>query len=55
VQPDLAAILVVPQSAVSDMETGERGLDLVELRAIFAAVGMTSSDGGAFRGDVQQS
>lgn len=40
-QVDLAERLDRPQSYVSKYETGERRLDLIELRAICQAVGVT--------------
>lgn len=43
-QVDLAAKLSRPQSFVSNYEAGERGLDLMELRSICEAVGISLSE-----------
>ena len=43
-QADLAARLGRPQSFVSKYETGERRLDILELRAVCAAVGLGLDD-----------
>lgn len=43
-QEDLADILGRPQSFVSKYESGERRLDLLELRQICQAVGMSLAD-----------
>ncbi len=43
-QTDLADILDVPQSFVSKIETGERGLYLVELKAVVEAMGATLAE-----------
>ena len=40
-QVDLAARMGVPQSLVSKIEVGERRLDLLELRAICEALGLS--------------
>lgn len=43
-QTDLANILGVPQSYVSKIETGERRLDLLELRAVVTAMDASLSE-----------
>lgn len=43
-QEDLAAKLGQPQSFVSRYESGERRVDLLELKAICRAVGITLSE-----------
>lgn len=43
-QKDLADLLVVPQSRISDYERGQRQLDLMELRQYCRAVGITVVD-----------
>ncbi|MDE0207109.1 MAG: helix-turn-helix transcriptional regulator [Candidatus Tectomicrobia bacterium] len=43
-QVDLAARLGVPQSLVSKIEVGERRLDLLELRVICKALGLSLSE-----------
>ena len=43
-QADMAKRLGVPQSFVSKYESGERRLDLVEIRLICGAIGMSLSD-----------
>ncbi|MDE3068546.1 MAG: helix-turn-helix transcriptional regulator [Verrucomicrobiota bacterium] len=43
-QAEVAAMLDMPQSFVSKYESGERRLDLIELRQICKALGMTLSD-----------
>jgi transcriptional regulator with XRE-family HTH domain len=40
-QEDLASLLDEPQSFVSKYESGERRLDLIELRQVCQAVGVT--------------
>lgn len=42
-QEDLAMMLKEPQSFVSKYERGERRLDLIELRQVCAALGVTLS------------
>ena len=43
-QIDLAERLKVPQSVISKYEVGERRIDLLELRAICTALGLTLPD-----------
>lgn len=43
-QEDLAVRLAVPQSFVSKVESGERRLDVLELRQLCAAVGISPLD-----------
>jgi transcriptional regulator with XRE-family HTH domain len=43
-QADVAARLGVPQSFVSKYESGERRLDLIELRQVCEAIGTTLTD-----------
>jgi transcriptional regulator with XRE-family HTH domain len=43
-QSELAARLNVPQSFVSKYEVGERRLDVVELRAVCAALGTSLAE-----------
>lgn len=43
-QRDLAERIGLPQSFVSKCESGERRLDIVELRALCAALGVSLSD-----------
>jgi transcriptional regulator with XRE-family HTH domain len=43
-QRDLAARLGVPVSVLSKIETGHRGVDALELRAICAALGVPLAD-----------
>jgi transcriptional regulator with XRE-family HTH domain len=41
---DLARVLRMPQSVVSKYESGERRLDILELRQVCDAVGLTLKD-----------
>ena len=43
-QEDLAQLLDEPQSFVSKYESGERRLDLIELRCIASAIGISLPD-----------
>lgn len=43
-QVDLARLLQQPQSFVSKYESGERRLDLIELREVCHALGVTLAD-----------
>jgi transcriptional regulator with XRE-family HTH domain len=43
-QADLAKALRMPQSVVSKYESGERRLDILELRQVCDAVGVTLKD-----------
>ena len=42
-QEDVADVLDVPQSFVSKYESGERRLDILELREVCAAIGVSLS------------
>lgn len=43
-QEDLAKVLRMPQSVVSKYESGERRLDILELRQVCDAIGITLKD-----------
>jgi len=43
-QRELASLLGVPNSVLSKLEAGERALDVLELRAICAALGVRPAD-----------